>query len=164
MPAAGRYEFDPPHSFIFGDHDIGRFQIEVNDPGRVGRRERIGDVERILRRVFHRQAPAGIRLLERRASHVLHRNEADTVLLRDVVDRHDVGMIQPGRGLGFDQELSRPVSVRDSLWRESLQGNDSVQPGVASLVDLPHPSRPEKGEDFVRAETFPGGKGQGDRF
>ncbi len=74
------------------------------------------------------------------------------------MDGDDVGMIEPGGGLGFDQESPFPLGIGDLFRRQSFQGDDTLQPGVARLIDLAHSSHAEKGEDLVRTDTYTGGK------
>ena len=67
----------------------------------------------------------------------------DAVLLVDVVDVNDVGVIQ-GRGrLGFLDEPSLALGVSDLLRRQDLEGNRTVEVGVAGLVDHSHPALAE---------------------
>jgi hypothetical protein len=55
-------------------------------------------------------------------------------------------MIQRGDGAGFAIE-----SVTKSFGRD-LDGDNPVEPRVASLPHFAHPSRTDGREDFVRAE------------
>jgi hypothetical protein len=50
---------------------------------------------------------------------------------------------------------------QDSRTQTSAQvdGDDTIEPGVARLVDLAHAARAERREDFVRAEACAGSKG-----
>ena len=128
---------------FYGDDDIGRFQIAVNDTGRVGGRERIRDVGGIFYRVFHWQPAAGVHLLERSAGNVLHRDETNTVLFHDVVDRDNVGVIESGGGPCFLQESALPAGIGDLLRGQGFQGDDTVKTNVTSLIDLAHSSSPQ---------------------
>ena len=49
------------HPAIFGDDDVRGLQVAVvNDPGRMGRSERIRDLGGIFHRLFQRQVACGI--------------------------------------------------------------------------------------------------------
>src|SRR5687768_12652036 len=39
------------------------------------------------------------------------------------------------------------------MFRQDLDGDDSIEPGVAPLVDFAHPACAERRDDFVRAEA-----------
>ena len=67
-------------------------------------------------------------------------------------------MIQPGGGLGFDQEPPLPVGIGDLFRGQSFQGDHTLKPGVARLIDLAHSSHAQKGKDLVRTDTYTGGK------
>ncbi len=125
----------------------------MNDPGRVRLADRIGDLCGIFHDVFERQTMAGSQLLERAAAHVLHGDEVHPILLRDLVNRDDVGMIQRGRSLSFVHEPPPAVGIGDLVRRQNLQRNKAIEPGVARLPHLAHASRAEQRDDFVRAEA-----------
>jgi hypothetical protein len=52
--------------------------------------------------------------------------------------------------------------MRDPLG-EDLDRYTPIEPGVSSLIDLPHPPGTDEGDDFVRAETDAGREGHGRR-
>src|ERR1700741_1809379 len=58
----------------------------------------------------------------------------------------DVGMIQRGDGARFPLEALRELILGN------FQGNDAIQPRVASPLYLPHAARTDQGENLVRAE------------
>ena len=95
-------------------------------------------------RLFHRQPAAAVHLFQRGAGNVFHRDEANAVLFRDIVDSDDIGMVEPGRGLRFLQESALPAGIGDLVRGQSFQGDDPVQARVARLIDLAHSSRPEQ--------------------
>ena len=43
---------------------------------------------------------------------------------------------------------------------ENLDGDGAIEPRVAGLVDLAHPARAKRRDDFVRAEPLAGSQGQ----
>jgi hypothetical protein len=49
--------------------------------------------------------------------------------------------------------------VRDAV-RQQFDGNVAIEPRVAGLVDLAHPTRAEGGENFIRSEARAGREGQ----
>ena len=131
----------------------------MNDTGRVGGSERIGNLSGVLHCVIQRQAVAVTCQLQSSSGNVLRRDEANVVLFKDVVDRNDVGMIQPRGCLRFEQEPSLAVGISNLLRRQSFQSDDAVKPGVAGVVDLAHSSRSQKGKYFVWADVNPCGEG-----
>ncbi|HVC95457.1 MAG TPA: hypothetical protein VND64_17300 [Pirellulales bacterium] len=73
-----------------------------------------------------------------------------TVRFPRVVSGHDIGVLEPGGRLHFAPEtlhgLRRAGPGR--RWQE-LQGHDALHPPVQGLVDLPHASFANFGEDHV---------------
>jgi hypothetical protein len=130
----------------------------VDDSSRMGGSERIRDFDGILHRVIQRYSIAGIRLLQRGAGNVFHRNEAHTIFFRYVVDSDDVGMIQPGRRPGLEQKASLAVNVGDRLRGKSLQGDEPLKPGVSRLVNFAHSPRAQERDDLVGANAYACGK------
>jgi hypothetical protein len=84
--------------------------------------------------------PEAMRLLETSALEALHHDERLPLVLADVVDGADVGVVQ-GRGGSFLalESLSGPRFV-ESPFGEELQRHRAAQPRVLGRVDNPHAS------------------------
>ena len=61
-------------------------------------------------------------------------------MLADAEDRHDVGMVQPGRRAGLAPEPFQPGRVAQVMGGERLQGDVPPQRFLDRLVDDPHPA------------------------
>ena len=70
----------------------------------VGVVERVGDLNGVLQHLVQRQRALLQPVRQRFAFQVLHHQVVDSVLLADVVQRADVGMIQAGDGARFALE------------------------------------------------------------
>ena len=103
----------------------------------VRRLEGVANLHGVLQCLRERQGSS-----ERRALDVLHHQ----VVRADVVQGADVGMVQRGHGVGFALEAFRKLLVG------YLEGDDAVQPRVASFIDLTHAAGAEGREDFVGAQ------------
>ena len=77
-------------------------------------------------------------MLQRHPVQKLHGDERLAVLLANVVDGADVGVIQRGCGLGFALETGEGLRVTGNFLGQKLEGNKTVQPGVLGLVDHAH--------------------------
>ncbi len=66
--------------------------------------------------------------------------------LADLVNLHDIGMLEPGHGAGLDLESGsgRLVGATDHLERD-----DPVESHVSGLEDLAHPSRAQSPEYLI---------------
>ena len=59
------------------------------------------------------------------------------------------------------KSLAKVVALGD-VFGQDFDGDGAVKPGVAGFVDLAHPSRAKRGDDFVGTEFVDGGKWHGD--
>jgi len=88
-------------------------------------------------------------MFQGRAVQKLHGNESLPVLLADVVNRADVGVIQCRCGLGFALKAGERLRVAcNVLWQE-FEGDEAVQPGVLGFVDHAHPATAKFLDDAV---------------
>ena len=88
-------------------------------------------------------------LAERLAAQQLHRDVVMTLVLADVVDRADVGVIERGRGARLAPEAAEAGrAFRDVLGKE-LERDLTAEPGVDRAVDDSHPAPAELGENPI---------------
>jgi hypothetical protein len=59
-------------------------------------------------------------------------------------------MIQAGDGFCFTLESFAQFSAVGEMSRKNLDGNNSIETGIAGFVNLAHPARAGSGEDFVK--------------
>src|SRR6266478_5413794 len=95
------------------------------------------------------QRTAGNHWLQRHAIQEFHGYEGTAVLLANVVDRADVGVIQCGCGLGFALKTGECLRVTGNLLRQELEGDEAMQPRVLSLIDDAHTPSTEFLDDAV---------------
>src|ERR1700732_1752832 len=74
--------------------------------------------------------------------------------MTNVVEGADVRMIQAGNCFGFALETLAQFSTISKMRWQNFDGDNSVQTGIASLVNFAHSARANTREDFVRAQTF----------
>src|SRR5262245_6838796 len=84
--------------------NIRWFHISMNDPGAVRGIERIGDAGAHRHQLFDRQGTDVQAIPQRLAIEPLHCDEWLTVVLCNLIDRADMGMIQCGGGARFAPE------------------------------------------------------------
>ncbi len=77
--------------------------------------------------------------VERLALHQFHDDEGGLVGLPRVVDRDNVGVVEPGGGAGFGQKSSAAFRSQSSS-REDFNRDRTVQQGIVSAVDHAHPA------------------------
>jgi len=121
----------------------------VNDPLLVRRLERIGDVDADLEELPRFERSDVDTVLQGHPLEQLHHDEGLPLVLSDVVNRADVGVVEGGGGLRLSSEALYSGRVAEDPIREKLQRDGSVQPGVLGLVDHTHPPAAELLDDPV---------------
>lgn len=129
----------------------------MNDAVGMGRRERIGNLNRQCQGAAGRNRTAVRDFAERSPEHQLHREvRPDPVGLADVIDGDDVRMIQRRGGTRFTNETLARERIR--LFRgQHFDGEVAFQPRIASAIDYAHPADADLTDDFVRTEARPRG-------
>ena len=79
----------------------------------------------------------------------LHGDESLAVLLANVVNRADVGMVERGCSLGFALEAAECLRVAGHFVGQEFQAYKTVQPSVLGLVNHPHPAAAELFDNAV---------------
>ena len=77
------------------------------------------------------------------------------LVLVDVVDGADVGVVECGGGLGLPPEPLEGDPIAEELLGQELQRNGSVEAGVLGLVDDTHASAAKLLEDPVVGDRLP---------
>ena len=89
---------------------------------------------------------------QRLAFQILHHQVADSVLLADVIELADVGVIERRNGARLALETFFGVALVGKMLRQNLDGDGSLQAGVAGAVDLTHAAGADGRLDLVGAE------------
>jgi hypothetical protein len=118
------------------------------------RSDLLGQIQRFL----DRQGAALQEASEVRSLDELGGEETDAVRLPHIVERHDVWVVESGRGAGFHLETPQSLRFLSEIRRQYLDRNFAPEPRIPCAVDLPHAAPAERREDFVRAEAAPRGK------
>ena len=142
------------------EQDVGRLEVAVDDAVLVGvlrRPRRPADQLRPPR------AGAAGRRRPLRQALALDEPHAEVMLpvvLADLVDRHDAGMVEVGGGLGLGVEPLDVGVVGELAGEDHLEGHGAVQADLPRLVDDPHAAAGDLAEQLVVAEA-PGMPGRG---
>jgi hypothetical protein len=75
------------------------------------------------------------------------------VLLSDVVERADVGMIDAGDRLSFTLEAFELGRARVGERPDRLDGDEPIETRIPRAVDLPHSPGIEESQHFVRSDV-----------
>ena len=139
-------------------HHVLGLQVPVHDPGGVRLGEPVGRLRRDGEQPLQRQGARPDELTESLSLHELHRDERGPVRLPDLVDRHDVGVIQRRRGPRFLLEARQALDVLRELRRKHLDRDVPRELRVSGPVDLAHAAGADRANDFVGGQPRAGGK------
>jgi hypothetical protein len=99
-----------------------------------------------------REPPAAGELRERGAVNVLHDQVWPAPELARLVQRDDVGVIQPGDDPGLPREACPVLIVRPEVGRQALERDVAIEPGVVRQLHLTHAAGAQRSEDLVGTE------------
>ena len=90
--------------------------------------------------------------VQRLAVDELHGVEVDAALAADGIDGHDVGVMEPGGGLGLLAEALQMLGVEGGRKRQHLQGHPPGQRQLDGLVDDAHAAPANLADDAEVAQ------------
>ena len=130
------------------DEDVRRLDVAVHDAARVRGLEGIGDLRRRDRAASRAcSGPAAEPVPQRLALEQLHGDERLALVLADVVDRADVGVLERGGRAGLALQPLERLRVPAQLLRQELQRHAAAELQVLRLVDDAHAAAAELRED-----------------
>ena len=100
--------------------------------------ERVGHLRRDAQRFGEPHAFARDQLVQWLAIHQLHHDIGLAVLLANFVDGDDVRMVQGRSCFGLLHEAGAAVGIGTACFGQQLDGDETIQALVPSLVDPPH--------------------------
>src|SRR5262245_59167971 len=112
-----------------------------------------GDLLGVLDGLARRQR----KVIQPRAQYFAFEHFGDEVrrafVIANVMDRQDVRMVERRGRSRLLLESAQSAKVLGELGGQDLDCNLAVEPSVAGLVDLAHPARAERSENFVWAQN-----------
>jgi hypothetical protein len=121
----------------------------VDDPVRVRRVQRVGDLDAEIERLIERERFAHETIFQCLAFDELHHDEVAAGVLVDVVDRADVRVFQCRRRARLASQPLERLRVVADLLREELQRDATAELDVLGLVDDAHAAAAELLQDPV---------------
>ena len=141
---------------VVREHQVFGFQVPVHDPRAVRLGQAVRDLGRNREEPPQRDLTRDDQVPQADSFDELHGDVEGGVGGSDLVNRHDVRVVQGGRGPRFPFQLPEPIGIRRERRRQDLDRDFAAEARVARSIDLPHSSLPERGEDLVGTETASG--------
>ncbi len=149
---AGDAEVDEIGEVVLGQQDVGRFDVAVHQSGLVGAVQCRGDLFDDVHGAFgwHRAVvEQGLQVVARDQSHGHVQASFD---FSDVVDRHDMGVVEACGGACFAAEALVELGVLGVVGQQHLQRHHPVDFGVVRPPHLTHAAAPEQLDQLVSAK------------
>ena len=152
---AGEAEVHDLHLPARLDVDVPRLQVAVDDLLGVGVGEPVADLLHEVELLAEvRDGTRVDDLAEIRPLEQLHGHVDTAVLLPQVEDGDDVGMVEARRGLGLTQEALAGIALCGGAARDRLDRDEAVEQGIVGLEDLAHRALADLADDLVFADLL----------
>src|SRR5207253_5123385 len=154
-------EIENLQSAIAGDEDIFRLDVAMNDSLLMRRSHSSGDLDAVIYRSTTVQWAGAQAGSKRFTFKQLFDDVRLRLVLADVVDRNQIGMIDRTGRAGLLLKSKQPLPVGCKFRRKNLDGHIPADPRIVRAIHLTHPARADERGDFVRPEPGPGRKSHG---
>jgi hypothetical protein len=133
------------------EQDVGRFEVAVEDAALVRVMHRPRHRRNKLRGVAQVRSRLGRSAQHREAAALdeLHGEVVLALVLADLVDGHDVGVIQLGGGLRLGAEALHVLRGRQVAGQDHFQGDGAAEAGLAGPEDDAHAAAGQFLEDLI---------------
>ena len=120
---------------------------------RVSRIERVGELNAKVQDFIHLERLCRNAVLERLAFQQLHHNERLTFMFANVVNRANVRVIESRGRTSFPLKALQGLTIFGKLLRQELEGHETAETSVFSLVHHTHPASAQLVNDSIVPES-----------
>ena len=145
----GQAEVQNLHSTIAGDEQIFRLQVAMHDALLVRRRQSPRHLQPVFNRLADRKRAIPQTLAQRLTFQQFGDHVGRALLVPDIEDRKNVGMIERSCGSRFLGEALHAVLIRRERCRQDFDGHGAIQPRIFGAIHFAHATRTDQRLDFV---------------
>ena len=138
-----------------GDKKIRRLDVAMDDALGMRRIQRIGNLDGQRQQRVQLHGTPGDRVLQGHAVEILHGDKRLAVLLANVVNGADVGMVQRRSRLRLALKPAERLRILGHFIGQKLQCHEAVQPGVFGFINHTHPAAAEPVHNAVMRNGLP---------
>ena len=149
----GQSEIGDPRFAERIDQDIGRFEVAVQNALLMGILNRFGQGLEIGRRPLGGEGASGLQLGKVGAFHKIHGKVADSLVLADLVNGHNVGVLQSGGRGGLGAEPADVFRAGELTGRKHLYGHNPPKTALAGFVNDAHAAARHLLDQLIVAES-----------
>ena len=159
----GQAEIGHPRAALAVDEDVRGLDVAMDHALPMGIFDGLGHRGHQFRRFLGRQRPLGQPGGQALTVDVAHREVVLSLVLADLENRHDVGMVEQGRRLRLGMKAI-VVGFRGQLSGENhFHRDDAVERNLAGLVDHAHAAAGDLVHELIIAQVADAGKLTGGR-
>jgi hypothetical protein len=153
LMSLGQAKIQNLHLPAIRDEDVRGLDIPMDDSGCMSDIQGLGELRAQFQDFVAFEAPLFREsCLECLSRDQLHHDERPTLMLADVVNRTDVGMIESCGGAGLTFESRNPDRISAELVWQNLNRNFAPQLLVLRSIHLSHAAFSKDREDFIVSE------------
>jgi hypothetical protein len=145
----GQAEIEDLGLAAFGYEYVRRLDVPMDDACGVCDIESVGNLDSKVNNLFNGESLAMDMLTERFTVNEFHDDERMVVLLADIVNGADAGVIESGSGVGLPAETLQRLGILLHIIGEKFQGHDAVKAGVYGFVDNTHSASAKFFQDAI---------------
>ena len=131
------------------EENIGGLDVAMHDAFRMSSVESAGHLHRDVEQFVHRHRLAIDAMPQRLAFEQLHDDERTGVLLVNLMNGADVGIVQRGCGAGFALKSLESLGVLGQFVGKEFQSDIAAEAQILGLIDNTHPAATELLNDPV---------------
>ena len=140
---------------VAGQEDVRRLDVAVDDPPAMGHvhgpGQRLDDPRRVLDGLRFAGDPLG----QAASLEELQREIRQAVVLADLEDLDDVGVVDGSDGAGLGLEAGQVVWLCTGAGLDHLQRDQALEPEMPRLVHDPHAAGAQHAQDLVARDAGP---------